>query len=85
MELRQEVEVSERRRGVFLASTSAFASAMAVAVVFLLVSGSMLALLSHFGNLQHQRIAEERLRGLAAAAVLLVDVEAGRILTIDFD
>lgn len=76
MDLRQEAELSERRRGGFLASTSAFASAMAVALVFLLVSGSLLALLSHFGNLQHQRIAEERLRGLAAAAVLLVDPEA---------
>lgn len=67
---------SERRGGGVFLRTSPATSGTAVALVFLVVSGSLLGLFHHFGAQQHERIAVDRLRGLAAAAVPLVDVEA---------
>jgi len=76
MELSLTADASEQKKDGFLTRTSPLASGIAVSLVFFLVSGTLLALLSHFGNLQHERVAEGRLRGLAAAARLLVDVDA---------
>ena len=66
-------EGAEHRSGGLLNRTPPYASGLLVAISFLLVSGSLLGLLGYFGTRQHDRIAEERMRGLAAAAAPLVD------------
>lgn len=74
------VEAQEIGPDGFLLRASPLLSGIAVGVVFLLVSGSLLAAMSHFGGRQHERIAVDRLRGLAASAAQLVDVEAVKML-----
>ncbi len=69
-------EPAVRGREGFLTRTSPVISGVAVGLVFLFVSGVLLALITYFGIRQHERIAEDRLRGLAAAAAQLVDVDA---------
>ncbi len=76
MEFHGTQDVSERRPDGFLLRTPPFLSGVAVGLVFLLVTGSLLALMSHFGARQQERIAVDHLRGLAAAAVQLVDADS---------
>ena len=73
MEMLGADEGAEHRPGGLIHRTPPYASGLLVAISFLLVSGSLLGLLGYFGTGQHDRIAEERMRGLAAAAAPLVD------------